>query len=178
MLVGCAEGGEPKIPFGIMTNQVLGKMPFGNSTYLASAKPGYHFLVVAVTEIKKDQKISSEQMKHAVLDERGTNFTPIAFGMPHIWGKPFIILGYSFEGDIASVDPDVNQTLLALYYLVPTSSKTFKLKNPKGESVVLPILSHWEAPKQMQIFGYQSYGEVKFGTPTIKENGWGLKSSD
>ena len=175
MLCGCAKAGEPQVPFGVTTNQVLGMMPFGNRTYLASAKDGYHFLIVTVAEMKKAQKISASQMNQVVVDEKKTEFKPIAFGMPHVWGEPFMVLGYSFEGDIAA---DIGSTMLALYYLVPTSSSKFTLRTDKGQSLSLRVAPKWDAPKEMRVFGYKSFGKVNFGTPTVKEDGWGLKPAE
>jgi hypothetical protein len=164
---------EPNIPFALIEDKVIGKLPFGNQVYEGSPKDGFHFLAVVVTRMKGAQRVSDSQMNHVVLDKKGIRYEPIAFGTPHAWGEPFLIHGFSFEGDISLEENE--ETVLVLFYLVPKESSDFKMRTPDGKTVDLRLVDKWMPPKSMNIFGFRSYGKVAFGTPTIKENGWGLK---
>jgi hypothetical protein len=167
------EATEPNIPFALVEDKVVVNLPFGNQVYEGSPKDGFHFLAVVVTTMKGEQRLSDSQMNHAVLDKKGTKYEPIAFGTPHALGKPFLIHGFSFEGDISLAENE--ETVLVLFYLVPKEPRDFEMRTPKGKTVDLPLVDKWVPPKSMNIFGFRSYGEVAFGTPTIEKNGWGLK---
>ena len=157
----------------MIKDKVIGKLPFGNQIYEGSPKDGFHFLAVIVTNMKGVQKVSDSQMNHVVLDNKGIEYKSIAFGTPHAWGEPFLIHGFSFEGNISLEEKE--ETVLVLFYLIPKESHDFKMRTPDGKTVDLPLMDKWIPPKSMNVFGFRSYGRIEFGTPTIKENGWGLK---
>ncbi len=160
------------VPFALVQNKVIGTL-FGNRLYEGSAKEGYHFLVVAVARMKGEERLSESEMNHTVIDAGGAEYQPIAFGMPAASGQPFLIQGYSFKGDI-SLD-EGQETVFALFYLVPRQSKSFNLRGPEARIISLSMVDGWTPPKSMEIISFRAYGKLVSGTPTVEKDGWGLK---
>jgi hypothetical protein len=164
----------PKIPFAILKDQVPVKPPMANG-FIGTCKKGYVFLIVATKELHKGDKISPVELEYVVADSSGHVFEPVAFGLPAKGAPgPFMISGFSFTGDIEIVD--VDRTLFGLLFLVPKNAKNFTLRNKSSQTGTrLSVLKDFTASDSIRTGGYKMYGEIKFGFPTIEENGWGMK---
>ncbi len=164
--------GQP--PFGLLQEKavILGS-PIGGSLFQVGCKDNHQFFFVATTSMPRDVKISDEVLRYTTIDGGGTEYTPVAFALPSTayTDVPFVIQGRSFSEGITNVT--VDETYLALVYVVPTSAITFKLRLPNGDEVDLPILEAWEPGDAVRLEGYES-GDLTFGIPSIEEEGWGI----
>lgn len=166
---------EPLLPFAIIRDKVEGDNIIGR--YIYSCKKGHHFVIVATTEMNKGKRITDSEMNHVLLDDSNREYKPIAFGLPAVTSdQPFMIMGFSYEGGIENVDTE--KTIFALFFLTPIESKPTSVRKPDGKTKRLVVLDHYEPSNSMRISGYQMYGSLNFGTPTIKKNGWGLKIAE
>jgi len=162
-LAGDARGADGDVvpPFAIVTSDPLvGVPPDGDSYFFSQPHSGHQFMIVVTTRLGRGERVSSAVMNHTVESPSGRTLSPIGFGFPPtMLPMPFVMYGSSFVGEIGN--EVVDETSMALFFVVPQEAGAFHLRRPDGTVNRLTLLDDWRPAPAERLPAFTIYAGGK-----------------